>query len=70
MRDEYAVSQFETSGLDVFPLYADDPRQMPFVNAENQVEERWVVDVVMQANPTVQTVMQFMGSAGPVNLYP
>ena len=41
------------------PLYTSDPRQLPFDNAEQQVEERWIVDLCMQANVTVTTTMQF-----------
>jgi hypothetical protein len=33
-RDQYAVTQFSGSG--VTPLYADEPKQMPFINAEQQ----------------------------------
>lgn len=62
-RDEYAVNQFATSGFAVTPLYADDPRQVPFINAEQQYETRWIVDVHMQANQTVTVPQKFAGSA-------
>lgn len=58
-RDEYAVDQFATSGFDVTPLYASDPHQVPFMNGEQQFENRWVVDLVMQANPIVTATQQF-----------
>lgn len=58
-RSGYAVDQFASSGFDVTPLYTADPRQMPFINGENQFEDRWVVDAVMQANPVVTTAQQF-----------
>ena len=58
-RDDYAVQSFLSSGFDVAPLYADEGRQMPFLNGEQQVEERWVVDVVMQCNPIVTVPQQF-----------
>jgi hypothetical protein len=32
---------------------------MPFDNGEQQVEERWVVDLCMQADVTITTTMQF-----------
>lgn len=67
-RDEYAVDQFETSGYGVVPLYADDPKQIPFFNGEQQVEERWVVDAVMQCNPFVGIPLQFADALGPVNV--
>jgi hypothetical protein len=57
-RDAYAFDQFAASGLDIRPLYTSDPHQIPFVNSEQQYEERWVIDVHMQANPTVIVTMQ------------
>lgn len=41
------------------PLYCAEPRQMAFINGENQYEERWSVDAAMQINPAIQTVQQF-----------
>lgn len=58
-RDEYAVDQFATSGVDVTPLYASEPQQVPFMNAEQQFENRWTFDVVMQANQVVTVPQQF-----------
>ncbi|NPT59102.1 phage neck terminator protein [Paraburkholderia elongata] len=58
-RDEYGVTAFASSGFDVTPLYTSDPRQMPFLNGEQQVEERYVVDAVMQTNPIVTVPQQF-----------
>lgn len=58
-RDEYAVDSFAASGFDVAPLYADDGHQMPFLNENQQVEERWVIDCVMQCNPIVSVPQQF-----------
>ncbi len=49
-RDPLAVSVFLASGFDVTPLYTEEPRQIPFINAEQAYETRWVVDAVMQAN--------------------
>lgn len=58
-RDEYAVDNVATSGYDVAPLYCGDPRQVPFLNAEQQIEVRWSMDAVMQANPVVTVSQQF-----------
>lgn len=58
-RDEYAVDAFASSGFDVAPLYADDGHQMPFLNGEQQIEERWVISAVMQCNPIVSVPQQF-----------
>lgn len=59
LRDEYATAWFDASGLDLQALYANDPRQVPFVNAESQWEERWIVTASLQANLTVQVPQEF-----------
>lgn len=56
-RSGYAADQLEPSG--VSPFYADDPRQMPFINAANEYENRWTVDLHMQVNPVVSIPQQF-----------
>lgn len=61
MRSAYAVEQLSPSG--VTPLYADDPRQLPFITAANQYEERWSIDVHLQINPIVSAPTQFADSA-------
>ena len=68
-RDAYATEFFATEGFDMQPLYVEDPKQIPFLNAEQQYEARWVVDVVLQANPVVNIPQQFAGalSAALVN---
>jgi hypothetical protein len=81
-RDEYGVNAFMQSsgigiaaigtmtigGAEIVPLYTSDPRQMAFINAEQQAEERWMVDVVMQVNPIVGVSQEFAVSLGPVGL--
>lgn len=57
--DDYAFQSFAGSGFDVRPLYAGEPHQMPFLNGEQQIEERWVVDVWMQCNPVLSVTQQF-----------
>lgn len=52
-RDDVAVEGFAGSGYDISPLYADDPMQMPFVNENQQVESRWIVEVHLQVNQTL-----------------
>ncbi len=58
MRDDYAVEFFKDYP-NIFPLYADDPKQMPFSNDQQQVEDRWVIEAGLQANQTVQAPQQF-----------
>lgn len=59
MRDEYAYDFFQNLNLNISPLYADDPKQMPFSNEGQQVENRWVIECLVQANITVQIPQQF-----------
>lgn len=59
-RSEYATQFFTDLGTGISPLHADDPRQMPFFNAEQQVETRWIVEAHVQIDPTIATPQQFM----------
>jgi hypothetical protein len=61
-RDDFAVQQFKASDFDVTPLYTDDPQQLPFLNEAQQWEDRWTVDVHMQANIGLSVPMQFAGT--------
>lgn len=61
-RSDVAVQTFSASGYAVSPLYCSDPRQIPFSDGEQQIEERWEIDAVMQVNPGVTTAQQFAGS--------
>lgn len=63
LRSLYAADLFKAQGFDVTPLYAGDPRQSPFINAESQVETQWSVDVVLQANQTITAPQQYAASA-------
>jgi hypothetical protein len=58
-RDDYAVQIFQASGYDVTPLYCGEPRQAPFLNAEQQIEQRWTFDAVMQCNLVITVPQQF-----------
>lgn len=69
MRDEYATSRFAALDPNIAPLHADDPRQLPFLNAEQQYEDRQVVEMKLQANQTV-TVPQYFAAAIELGLVP
>lgn len=69
LRDTYGVDQFATSGFDVTPLYTSDPKQLPFINGEEQIETRYVVDVVLQCNPVV-TIPQQYGQTAVIAVQP
>jgi hypothetical protein len=42
----------------VQPLYCSDRTQMPFMDGEQQIEERWIIQVSLQANPVVVVPQQ------------
>lgn len=56
-RDEYAVQAMEGTG--VTPLYAEDPRQLAFITAADQYENRMSIDLHVQINPVVTIPQQF-----------
>lgn len=63
-RDAFAVDQFanQSPNYGVVPLLADDARQMPFFNDQQQVEWRWVVEALLQSNVVVSVPQQFADS--------
>lgn len=60
-RDAYGVQQFadQSPNYGVVPLYADDPRQAPFINDQQQWEWRWTVQAMLQANIVVSVPQQY-----------
>lgn len=65
MRSAWGVAKFEelNPGCGVTPLYADDPKQMPFSNDQVQQEDRWMVEAHLQVKPTVTVPQQFAAAA-------
>lgn len=61
-RDQYAVAFFAALGPEVTPLHADDPRQVPFTQDQQQYEMRWLCEAHMQVNQTISTPAQFADS--------
>lgn len=59
MRDDTGVQLLKQSGLPLTPLFADDPRQMPFQNAEGQTEDRYVVECHLQADQVITPSQEF-----------
>lgn len=58
-RDEYATSLFPDN---IQPLYADDPIQIPLINGEQQWEQRWRIQAVMQTSAVVTVPQDFAAS--------
>ncbi len=56
-RDQFAVEN--VAGAVFAPCYASDGHQSPFVNGENQYENRWIISVVMHVKPSVVIDQQF-----------
>lgn len=59
LRDEYGVTSFANQPSSVVPLLADDPRQMPYLNAEQQYEWRWILEAQFQVNQQVSVPQEF-----------
>jgi hypothetical protein len=57
-RDAYGTENMTVA----VPLYCDDGHQMPLVNGEEQYEQRWMIQAMLQANPTIVTPQQFADS--------
>ena len=57
-RDEYATAAFAAMGVGVTPLYADDPKQIPFINDQKQYEDRWVLEACLQVEQAVVNIPQ------------
>lgn len=67
-RDEYSTSYFDAGTAAVQALYASDPRQLRFDNAENQSENRWMIDLSLQINPTVTVPQRFSKMVTPTTI--
>jgi hypothetical protein len=61
-RSDYAFDILNPLG--VAPLYSSDPHELPFINAEQQYEYRWVLDLEMQTNPVALTTQEFFTTLG------
>lgn len=59
LRTGWACEQFAAQNLGVTPLGTSDPKQAPYINGEQQYEDRWAVDVELQINPVVTVPEQF-----------
>ena len=69
-RDDYATAWWASNGFTTSsPLYTDDPKQVPFINAEQQYETRWIVEARVEADQSVAVPMQFADALG-VTLFP
>lgn len=58
-RDAYAAVFFADRGNGTVPLYCSDPAQAPFINAEQQYEERWTITAEMEAQTGISVSQEF-----------
>lgn len=58
-RSEYATDFFDQQTIQIAPLFAETPKQTPFLNSEQQYEYRWTIDLHLQINPIVNSPQQF-----------
>ncbi len=61
-RSAYACQFFTDTGLPLAPLYSGDGSRVPFVNGEDQWEDRWVLIVSLEVKPVVSYAQDFMGA--------
>lgn len=47
------------SSYGIQPLYNEEPRWMPLTNSEEQYENRYMVEVYLQYNPSIAVAQQF-----------
>lgn len=52
-KTDYAATILGAAAIELQPLYANDPRQMTIVDAEQQYQPRWIVELAFQYNPVV-----------------
>ena len=62
-RDQYACDEL---GSVCQPLYADDPKMMPQITAEDQYLERWMLNAAVQYNPVTTTAQSFSATITPI----
>lgn len=58
-RSEFGVDFFKSTGFWISPLHCVVAGQMPFENAEKEIEYRWVCELHLEIVPVVVTPQQF-----------
>lgn len=66
--DDYAAVFFDGKGFPIRPTFMEDGQQMPFINGEQQYENRWALRAELQGNFTISTPQDFADTIGPVGL--
>lgn len=68
LRDPYGVAFITGQNAAVTALFASAPRMVPFINAEEQFEWRWVVEAILQANITITGLGQQFSTSADLTL--
>jgi hypothetical protein len=68
IRDPYGVAYINGQNAAVTPLFASPPRQVPYINAEDQFEFRWIVECILQANITITGLPQLFVTSADITL--
>jgi hypothetical protein len=58
-KTNYACLALASSGVDMAPLYATEPRNLQFINGEQQYERRFSFELVGQYNPIISVPLEF-----------
>lgn len=58
-RDPYGIDLIHDINPFITALFTSDPKQIPFRNAEQQVETRWVIEAHLQVNQSIIVPQQF-----------
>lgn len=58
-RDEWGASFFSALSESISPLYTDEPKQVAFTSEQNQYQDRWIVNTMLQVNAVVTVPKQF-----------
>lgn len=60
-------SYYSTDRLSICqPLYVQSRNRMPYINDSNMFEDRWILDLALQYNPTVTYSQDFADSASVI----
>lgn len=58
-RDEWGASFFSALSESISPLYTDEPKQVAFTSEQDQYQDRWIVNTLLQVNAVVTVPKQF-----------
>ena len=57
-QSSYGAKALEDLNAEVAPLYCDPARQVAFIDGERQWEDRWMIELALQVNPTLSISQQ------------